>query len=167
MTHPSYQTIRLSRGSHASPDEGACVMELASMLAHEPFSDHPRSVCPVIAEFLRTYNDTVDDDRRQDLYAYASSVVGTRGPRVIERRRARMCLEAVDARFPLLSRLRSHFRTHAGAHAALALSRRQDPSGHERALGLLDELIAAGGEPATAPVPSEAAEAPRTPLIRA
>jgi hypothetical protein len=165
MTQPSYQTIRLSRGSHASPDEGACVMELASMLAHEPFSDHPRSVCPVIAEFLRTYNDTVDDDRRQDLYTYASAVVGTRGARALERRRARMCLEAVDARFPLLSRLRSHFRTHAGAHAALALSRRHDPAGHERALRLLDELITAGGQAAPSVLPS-ARKSPRVPVVR-
>jgi len=41
----THQTIRLSRGKHSSPEEGACVMELASMLAGEPFSDHPcRSV---------------------------------------------------------------------------------------------------------------------------
>src|SRR5437764_4983871 len=76
----SHQTIRLGRGKHASPDEGACVMELASMLAGEPFSDHPESVCPVISTFLRSYNDAVDDRRRQDLYAYAARAVGSRGP---------------------------------------------------------------------------------------
>jgi hypothetical protein len=55
-------------------------MELASMLAGEAFSDHPRSVCPVIGAFLRTYNDAIDDQRRQALYAYAAKVVGSRGP---------------------------------------------------------------------------------------
>jgi hypothetical protein len=63
-------------------------MEVASMLAAEPFSDEPVCVCPVIAEFLRTYNDEVDDGRRQDLYPYASMVVGTRDNPSTERRRA-------------------------------------------------------------------------------
>ena len=49
------------------------------MLAGEPFSDHPHSVCPVIGSFLRAYNDRIDDRRRQDLYAYAAAVVGSRG----------------------------------------------------------------------------------------
>ena len=72
MSPATYQTVKLSKGKHISPDDGACVMELASMLAGEPFSDHPRCACPVIGSFLRAYNDSVDDDRRQDLYAYAS-----------------------------------------------------------------------------------------------
>jgi hypothetical protein len=65
-------------------------MELASMLAGEPFSDHPRSVCPVTGAFLRTYNDSIDDDRRQALYAYASKVVGSRGPEELTRARAQL-----------------------------------------------------------------------------
>src|ERR1044072_7923842 len=68
MTHASHQTVRLSQGKHRDPDHGACVMELSSMLAGEPFSDRPRCVDPVIAAFLRTYNDGLDDRRRQDLY---------------------------------------------------------------------------------------------------
>jgi hypothetical protein len=68
-------------------------MEVASMLADEPFSDEPRCVCPVIAEFLRTYNDQVDDARRQDLYAYAALVVDTRRDHASERRRANLCLD--------------------------------------------------------------------------
>jgi hypothetical protein len=68
-------------------------MEVASMLADEPFTDEPRCVCPVIAEFLRSYNDLVDDARRQELLAYASLVVGTRDGPAAERRRANMCLD--------------------------------------------------------------------------
>lgn len=64
------------------------------MLAGEPFSDEPHCVCPVIAEFLRTYNDQVDDARRQDLFEYASLVVDTRDDVRGERRRADLCLEA-------------------------------------------------------------------------
>ena len=77
VAQANHQTIRLSKGKHATAGEGACVMELASMLAGEPFSDRPASVCPVIGGFLRAYNDRIDDDRRQDLYRYASEVVGS------------------------------------------------------------------------------------------
>ena len=58
------------------------------MLAGEPFNDHPRSVCPVIGSFLRTYNDLVDDDRRQALYPCASKAVGSRGSRDVVQARA-------------------------------------------------------------------------------
>jgi hypothetical protein len=57
-------TITLSKGKHDSREDGACAMELTSMLAGEPFSDHPRSVCPVIGSFLRAYNDRIDDGRQ-------------------------------------------------------------------------------------------------------
>src|SRR4051794_31342934 len=89
----SHQTIRLKRGRHVSPAAGACVMEVASMLSDEPFTDEPGCVCPVIAEFLRTYNDQVDDERRQDLYAYAALVVDTRDGAAVERGRADLCLD--------------------------------------------------------------------------
>jgi hypothetical protein len=88
MKPVTHQTIKLSKGRHSSPDEGACVMELASMLAGEAFSDHPKSACPVIGSFLRTYNDSVDDERRQALYAHAAQVVGTRGSKEVARARA-------------------------------------------------------------------------------
>ncbi len=79
MTDPTFQTMRLSRGKHSSPRYGACAMELASMLAGEPFSDRPRSVSPAISAFMRGYNDLLDDRRRQDLLRYVSDVVGTAG----------------------------------------------------------------------------------------
>ena len=75
MRAPTHQTVKLARGKHASPSDGACVMELASMLAGESFDDHPSSVCPVIGMVLRAYNDGVDDERRQDLYRWAAEVV--------------------------------------------------------------------------------------------
>ncbi len=86
------KTVRLSRGAHASPDEGACVMEVASLLAGERFSDHPRAVCPVIAAFLRTYNDRLDDGNRQELYRYAAMVVGTAAGHRVRRERERMLM---------------------------------------------------------------------------
>jgi hypothetical protein len=74
-----HQTVRLDAGRHASPDHGMCTVELASVLAGEPFTDHPASVSRVLAAFLRTYNDRADADRRQHLLPYAARIVGTRG----------------------------------------------------------------------------------------
>ena len=77
----SHQTVKLGRGKHESPAHGVCVMELASMLSGESFSDHPTTVCPIIAAFLRSYNDCIDARRRQDLYPYAAKIVDSRVPR--------------------------------------------------------------------------------------
>jgi hypothetical protein len=88
----SHQTIRLARGRHDSPRYGACVMELASMLAGEEFTDHPKCVDPVVGAFLRAFNDRLDHVRRQDLRPYAAAVVGTRRGRRAARRRRAQCL---------------------------------------------------------------------------
>jgi hypothetical protein len=165
VVEASHQTIRLSKGKHATPDEGACVMELASMLAGEPFSDRPASVCPVIAGFLRAYNDRVDDERRQDLYRYAAEVVGTRAGAEVERARERRCLAWADEMRRQRPRpLRWVTRTApvsvdrrlgldaAGTYAARSI-RRHGERTHVAALALVDELIAMGrgGETAAKP----------------
>jgi hypothetical protein len=74
-------------------------MELASMLAGERFSDRPRSVSPVIAAFLRGYNDLVDDRSRQDLIRYASEAVGTAASEAVELARAKRVVEWADVRW--------------------------------------------------------------------
>ena len=152
MSDPSFQTLRLSRGKHSSPQHGACVMELASMLAGERFSDRPGSVSPAIGAFMRGYNDLLDDRRRQDLLRYASEVVGTAGSEALERARrerlvawadehwARRSLSEVFGRY-------GQFRgppadpDSAGMYAVRAL-RNGSRSEHGEALDLLDELIA-------------------------
>jgi hypothetical protein len=150
----SHQTIKLSRGKHASPEDGACVMELASMLAGEPFSDHPRCVCPAIGSFLRAYNDALDDDRRQDLYAYAAKVVGSAGPAELRRARAER-LEAWGSEMlrrrlarligprgvRLLGRLWRPPIVRTGSYAVRAISKPSDET-HADVLALLDELLA-------------------------
>jgi hypothetical protein len=150
----SHQTIRLIRGRHSSPERGACVMEVASMLAAEPFSDEPRCVCPVIAEFLRTYNDYVDDARRQDLFAYASLVVDTRADARTERRRANECLDwwltiAAPPRARLRRLLWTLWPTSATrdieiAHRAARWAA-ESPAHHAAALRLVESI--AGREP--------------------
>jgi hypothetical protein len=154
----SHQTVSLARGKHTSPRGGACVMELASMLAGEEFTDHPASVCPVVAAFLRAYNDAVDDRRRQDLYGYASAAVGTRASAAVTRRRAQRCLDELRAlrRWPLgtLTAPRALPDSVPGMErVAGRLARELDRSGigsHSRALRLADALLAMGPEPAGA-----------------
>jgi hypothetical protein len=151
MSPATHQTIRLSKGRHNSPDEGACVMELASMLAGEPFSDHPASVCPVIGSCLRAYNDWIDDDRRQDLYRYASKVVGTRAPQEVQHARADRVTawigQAAHRRWTRFLLVRGMFALmlwpqpdDLGSRMVQAVARRRRGS-HEEVLGLIDDLV--------------------------
>src|SRR3954453_5670034 len=93
MSESSHQTVQLSPGRHESPARGACVLELASMLAGERFSDHPQAVCPVLAGFLRSYNDLLPETNLDELYPYAALVVGTASSASVRRRRAHRLLE--------------------------------------------------------------------------
>jgi hypothetical protein len=154
MHEPSYQTVRLSAGRHTSPRHGVCVMELASMLAGEDFSDHPASVSRPIAALLRTYNDLVDDRRRQDLYEYAARVVGTATRPDVERARADRLVEWADDRWTrcagwrLVARLKHRRARKAlrrdweapARYAVKALGRLCDQT-HADVLGLIDELV--------------------------
>ncbi len=177
MSQVTYQTIRLSKGKHSSPEDGACVMELASMLAGEPFSDHPASVCPVLGSFLRAYNDSIGDARRQDLYEYASHIVGTRGPLELQRQRSQKLIEWAEAmyrrgwrRFFPVSRLADRrlrpgrSLTSAGTYAAHAIGRHSDDT-HRQALTMLDELLQIGSnsppEATGAAMPSVDSATPR------
>lgn len=164
----SYQTIKLSRGKHSSPEDGACVMELASMLAGEPFTDNPKSVCPTIGSFLRAYNDALDDDRRQDLYAYAAKVVGSAGPPELRRARTERLEEwgsdMLRRRFrrlirptgvSLLARFWKPTIIRTGSCAVRAISKPSDET-HAAVLALIDELLTIGPSDVTASAPSDA-----------
>jgi hypothetical protein len=144
---PSHQTVRLRAGRHASPHAGACVMELASMLADEPFSDRPRTTSAVLGALLRTYNDGVDDERRQDLYPLAALIVGTAARRAVEAERAARCLaftRAVGGAVPSgRAAMGMGTAEAAGTWAALAALRTGPaPEVHARVLALVEELAA-------------------------
>ena len=142
----SHQTVRLSPGRHRSSAVGVCVMELASMLAGERFSDRARSISPVIGAFLRTYNDGLDDDRRQDLYRLAAAVVGTAGSRDVERERVSACLAFAYRYGGAAPRGRAALAlgTPEAAGSSAAVIALKDPARHGEALALTDELIALG-----------------------
>ena len=70
----------LSRGNHRPGSATPCVMEAASWLAKEPWSDHPRSVHPAIAGVARLVNDHVSDEDRQQLWSLVLSSLDTARP---------------------------------------------------------------------------------------
>ena len=153
--------LRLQPGSHRSPHDGVCVVELASALAGERFSDRPRCVCEVIAAFLRAWNDRAGYADRQRLAPYAMRIVGTRGSRAVTASRRDACLiwsgVKLDARplRRLAARLGARVRIlvllglrpairideGAGEYAARVVFASQDENA---AFALLDRLIAIG-----------------------
>jgi hypothetical protein len=161
-------SVRLEPGRHRSPDDGVCVVELASMIGGEKFTDRPDCVCPVIGSFLRSWNDRAGYADRQRLYPYASRVVGTGGYRRISRIRRDICLSYAGAdldRGPLrraAARLRMRVRIAwaagifpsiwlkegAGAYAAhVAFGR----GGGDEAFALLDRLLEVGSASSAGP----------------
>lgn len=139
-------------------------MELCSMLAGEEFTDRPATACPVIAGFLRAFNDELGDRHRQTLMNCASLVVDSRDP-LTARARAKRCAELAvelhDARprwrrAPFSDRRRwlneLGDRAPAGAtldrlgsELARLLGRRR--AGVERGVELVEELVAMRGSP--------------------
>jgi len=69
----------LSRGKHRSPRQGACFMEMASLLANEPWSDRPRCTHPLLAQLARLVNDHTSDAGRAELVVMIPEVIGVRG----------------------------------------------------------------------------------------
>lgn len=69
----------LSRGRHRNPRKGACFMEMASVLANEPWSDRPQCTHPLLAQLARLVNDHTTDSGRGDLAVMIPEVVGVHG----------------------------------------------------------------------------------------
>jgi hypothetical protein len=169
MPETTFRTIRLTAGRHHAPQDGACAMELASMLAGEPFSDAPKAVCPVVGAFVRGYNDHLPCHERQDLYGLIADLVGTgHGDAFLMRDRANRCMgwvrrlrrelawRAVRApRFSYTDPIAD--AEAAGGWAALFATRH--PYAHPRTLGFLRELAGIGPAVTFPEDPSAAARA--------
>jgi hypothetical protein len=162
---PEIGRLRLAPGSHSSPRDGVCVVELASLLAGERFSDRPDCVCRVIAGYLRSLNDRVSHSDRQRPLPYAQRAVGSRGGRTLTHARRDLCLVwagarpgagpirrlfgrlAMRARVWVVVGARQAFRLDdgAGEYAARVVFARH---GTKAAFNLLDRLFEVGSEPA-------------------
>jgi hypothetical protein len=89
--------VPLLKGSHNVPPNGTievCAMEAAAYIAGEPHTDHPKCVSPIIATFMRSWNDGLDDaDRNRLLKPLIPLVIGTDNNHGAEDRRAWMILD--------------------------------------------------------------------------
>ncbi|MGH7722218.1 MAG: hypothetical protein ACRENL_05205, partial [Candidatus Dormibacteria bacterium] len=63
---------------------------MVAFMAHENHSDHPVCASPVIGDFVRSWNDALDDATRQRLAPYLARIVGTRGTADQEKQRQEM-----------------------------------------------------------------------------
>jgi hypothetical protein len=166
-------TVRLTSGSHSSPAEGVCIVELASVLAGEKFSDRPNCVCEVIAAFLRAWNDRASHADRQRLLPFAERIAASRHTREVSRIRRNICLDwsGIPCRGPRLLRpvvrlwARARILVHFGFRSSLRLNRGSGELaarisvaryGTTAALALLDELLAVGEPPAAPREPGSA-----------
>ena len=173
--------VRLSDGGHSSPREGVCVVELASLIAQEEFSDRPRCVCPVIGAFLRGWNDRAAYAERQRLGPYAQRIVGSRGSSRVTEKRRNICLQwaGIDLGDGVVRRLWSRAATRvriaifcgfdaavrldegAGDYAARIAMADGDA---DRAFELLDVLLATGEQERPSPPPVSVAGNGHAPL---
>lgn len=88
----------LSRGKHLNPRDGACVMELVSVLAGERWSDHPRCTHPALAELARLVNDALPEGEHVALGPIAADLVGLRPDDVrVTPALVRLCISAQSA----------------------------------------------------------------------
>lgn len=71
--------IFLSRGDHASPQDGVCLLELYALEQGLPHSSRGEGVCPVLVEMGRRLNDVLDDEPRQLLLPIRHLLPGTAG----------------------------------------------------------------------------------------
>ena len=88
-TEKLHQITTLAHGAHGPNDGAMCAMEAAAYIAGEPWSDHPQCVSPVIAAFMRSWNDALPDaDRTRLLLPLIPETIGTRTTDADEETRA-------------------------------------------------------------------------------
>ena len=123
------------------------------MLAGRSFSDHCSRVCPVLAGFVRGYNDGIGNRKRQEMRPLASHLVGTRRDLAVGRIRETMLRDWADdlwARRParlrkLLPPLLGDSPEELGSFCAVIA--RTSAELHWETLAMLDEIIERLQEP--------------------
>lgn len=88
------QITTLDHGAHRHFEDGVCAMEAVAFIAGEKHSDHPACASPVIGAFMRAWNDGLpQEDRDALILPLIPHLVGTRGSRALENRRATMAAD--------------------------------------------------------------------------
>ena len=136
----------LASGSHKSYEDGMCILEAASYVAGEPWSDTPQCACPVIGVLLRSWNDGLPDDATRDrlLKALIPQIVGTRSTAAVEERRSYLALDWL-----------------VRVHAPAWLDLRPELTAHAKALRELESIADSAGAIAAGKVAHAAGDAAR------
>jgi hypothetical protein len=93
----------LKTGAHKSIKEGACVMELVSYIADEPWSDNPECACPILTKFAIRINDRANDTQRQSLKSLIPLLLNSRNAKLILPRAKLLAHQAVTVFLPILT----------------------------------------------------------------
>src|SRR6266487_716019 len=80
--------LHLDHGAHGSRKNGVCIMEAVAWAAGREHTDRPPCVSPLIATFLRSWNDSLNDQDRQMLKPYVFKVLNTATGKADEETRA-------------------------------------------------------------------------------
>jgi hypothetical protein len=112
----------LARGTHLTPNHGACLMEFVSILAGEAFSDSPRCTHPALATLARVVNDTVSDGARPALLQFAPLLAGADSPTAHTAAIVEASLQSAMSALPDSGRLARHHRR-ARRRAAAVVAR--------------------------------------------
>src|SRR5436305_15248009 len=59
--------VRLGTGSHSTPKDGMCFMEMVAWFANEEHSDQPACACPILGGYGMRLNDAMPGDLRDEL----------------------------------------------------------------------------------------------------
>lgn len=145
--------VPVAAGRHRVAGDQACLMELASALAREPWSDHPAGVHLVLAAVARAVNDRVGDDARQFLAPLIPRMIGTAGAGPDDRERLERCARlvllctrrALEADPFLAGEMESARRTALGVLSVVARpaaqgSGKPDPAARRTIAALLDRF---------------------------
>lgn len=71
------QLPQLDSGAHNEGSGSLCAMEMVAFMERLPHSDTPECTCPVLASYVRTMNDNMNDEQRQKLLPILPMLVGT------------------------------------------------------------------------------------------
>lgn len=92
------QLPTLSAGSHTEGSGSLCAMEMIAYMERLPHSDSPACTCPVLASYVRSLNDGMNDEARQKLLPVLPMLVGTVNDDLVVKR-AQFLADAANERF--------------------------------------------------------------------
>lgn len=82
----------LSRGTHRPNLRICSLLEAVSLREGKRWSDRPRSVSPILADYARFWADALSDDERQGLIVYVDQLIDTTGSPASEAERIDICV---------------------------------------------------------------------------